>query len=272
MNNTFVTVLALLGVKHTRSFSDQYFNEHPHKYNLYGLSKMLTDYGIPNDAIRIEDKENDLFHIECPFVAQLGSFVVVHKVESDKVHYLWNGKKISISVSAFIKAWSGVILLAETSSDSIEPDYTEHRKKSLVHMAQQSILAIAGILIVGLAYIRNMLYADLGITLLLAVNLFGIFICYLLVLKQLRIQSRYADKICTLFSQSDCNNVLESDAAKLWGIFGWSEIGLGFFAANIVMLLFLPHLIPWIVPEKCREMPSIYLFCCINPGHLNIKL
>ena len=55
--NTFVTLLSLLGVKYTESFSEQYFNEHPHKYNLYGLSKMLTDYGIRNVATRIEDKE-----------------------------------------------------------------------------------------------------------------------------------------------------------------------------------------------------------------------
>jgi uncharacterized membrane protein len=75
-------------------------------------------------------------------------------------------------------------------------------------------------------------YTTLSFSLLLLTNLIGIYICYLLVLKQLRIQSRYADKICTLFSKSDCNNVLESDAAKLWGIFGWSEIGLGYFSPH----------------------------------------
>ena len=61
--NTFVTLLSLLGVKYTESFSEQYFNEHPHKYNLYGLSKMLFDYGIRNAATRIEDKENDVIFV-----------------------------------------------------------------------------------------------------------------------------------------------------------------------------------------------------------------
>ena len=73
---------------------------------------------------------------------------------------------------------------------------------------------------------------------ILLLNLFGVYISYLLVLKQLHIQSQYADKICSLFSKSDCNNVLESDAAKLWGFFGWSEIGLGYFSANILLLTF----------------------------------
>ena len=62
--NTLVAFLDLLGVKQTQSFSEQYFNEHPHKYNLFGLSKMLTDYGVENAAISIEDKENDITEIE----------------------------------------------------------------------------------------------------------------------------------------------------------------------------------------------------------------
>jgi len=30
--------------KHTKDFSNRFFNEHPHKYNLLGLSKMLSDF------------------------------------------------------------------------------------------------------------------------------------------------------------------------------------------------------------------------------------
>jgi len=38
------------------------------KYNLYGLSKMLSDYGVENTAMKIEDKEDVLFNIELPFI------------------------------------------------------------------------------------------------------------------------------------------------------------------------------------------------------------
>jgi len=263
--NTFVTLLDLLGVKHTKSFSDKYFNEHPQKNNLYGLSKMLADYGIRNAATQIEDKGKDLFNIECPFVAHAGGdFSVVFQVDSNKVHFLRYGNKLSVPVDQFIQSWSGIILLAETSPESGEPDYREHRKKDLFILAQQAVIAIAGILILGFAYINNIFfspisptspYSILGITSLLFVNLIGVFICNLLVLKQLRIQSRYVDKICTLFSKSDCNNVLESDAAKLFGVFGWSEIGLGYFTANIMILLFLPHLIPCLAIINILSLP-----------------
>ena len=277
--NCFVTLLELLNVKYTKDFSNRYFNEHPHKHNLYGLSKMLSDYGIRNAATRIEDRENDLFNIECPFVAHSGGeFVVVSRItpalskgeeESGEgtVHFFRNGEKISLPFSQFIQSWSGVILLTETSSDSIEPDYSPHRKKNLMNIAQQFIIVLAVLLILGFAYINNIvlgehtgsplrfIYSLLGITFLLITSFVGVYICYLLVLKQLRINSRYADKICTLFSKSDCNNVLESDATKLWGVFGWSEIGLGYFSANIVILLFLPHLIPYLILFNILALP-----------------
>ena len=239
--NILTNFLGLLKVKHTQDFSNRYFNEHPYKYNLYGLSKILSDYKIENAGTRITDKENDLFRIDCPFIAHTGNdFIIVYKVDAEKVSYLWNNKKITLSVSQFIQAWSGIILLAETTPHSIEPNYKEHRKKELWGITQKLIIFSAGILIFGIAYISRLLFIDAGISLLLLVNLIGVYIGCLLVLKQMHIHSQYVDKICSLFSKSDCNNVLESDASKLWGVFGWSEIGLGYFSANVLLLLFFP--------------------------------
>jgi len=243
-SNVFVSFLELLKIKHTQEFSNRYFNEHPHKYNLFGISKMLSDYGVKNAGTRIADKENDLFNIECPFVAyQGGNFVVVYKIGADKVYCLRNDKEIIIPTSLFIQSWSGIILLAETTPDSGEPAYKEHRKKELFDIAQKVVLVIAGVIIFGIAFINQSLFSNFRILMLLFVNLIGVYVSYLLVLKQMHIHSQYADKICSLFHQSDCNNVLESDAAKLWGVFGWSEIGLGYFTANVLLLLFLPQTI-----------------------------
>ncbi len=82
---------------------------------------------------------------------------------------------------------------------------------------------------------------------LLAINSIGAYIGYLLVLKQLHIQSNYADKLCSLFKYNDCNNILESDAAKFFGVIGWSEVGLGYFISNLIILCFLPSCIPYLL-------------------------
>ncbi|MDR0863759.1 MAG: hypothetical protein LBO74_02350, partial [Candidatus Symbiothrix sp.] len=151
-NNVFTSFLELLKVKHTKEFSTKYFNEHPHKYNLFGLSKMLSDYGIANAGTKIADKQTDLFNIELPFIAHLGSeFVVVYKIDTDKVHYLWNGKNTSIPVDDFFQAWTGIILLAEPTPDSVEPEYKEHWKKELLNSIQNYLLLFSGSLLLVLA-------------------------------------------------------------------------------------------------------------------------
>jgi len=52
-HTVFTSFLEALKVKHTSNFSNGYFNEHPHKYNLFGISKMLSDYGIENAGIDV---------------------------------------------------------------------------------------------------------------------------------------------------------------------------------------------------------------------------
>jgi len=259
-SNVFVSLLELLKVKYTKDFSNQYFNEHPHKYNMFGLSKMLSDYGIENTAFRITDKEKDILEIEIPFIAHFGGdFAVVYQVEANEVSFLWRGNKHVLPVPEFANGWSRVVLLTETSEKSIEPDYREHRKIERLNFLKKALLFSACSLILLLAYINRSLYTNLGISILLLLNLLGIYISWLLLLKQMHIQSQYADKICSLFKQNDCNNVLESKAAKLWGVIGWSEIGLGYFSTNLLMLLFLPTSVTYIALINILTLPySVY--------------
>ena len=257
--NTFVAILDMLGVQYTQSFSDQLFNEHPHKYNLYGLSKMLSDYGVENAATRIEDKENTLTNIQTPFVAQFSNdFVAVQKVDAENISFYWKGDHHVLTVVKFVEAWTGIVLLAETSETSIEPDYKKHRDTELIDALKRGLLIIALGLLSALVYIYNIYYTNLGISLLLLVNLAGMYIGYLLLQKQLHIESRYADKICSLFKQNDCNNVLESKAAKLFGVIGLSEIGFGYFSANMLLLLLSPAFITAIALINIFTLPFTF--------------
>ncbi len=56
--NTLTSILSLLNVRYTSKYANRYFNEHPYKYSLFGLSKMLTHYGVHNVGIKVSDKEN----------------------------------------------------------------------------------------------------------------------------------------------------------------------------------------------------------------------
>jgi len=257
--NIFIELLELLNVKHTKEFSNQYFNEHPHKYNLFGLSKMLSEYGVESVATRISDKERDIFEIQTPFIAQFGGdFAVVKKATPDQISFLWRSNNHVLPVTKFVEAWSGVILLAESSSTSIEPEYKKHRSAELMSFLKKALLFTTCGFILLTTYLNRSLYTNAGITLLLLFNLIGVFIGWLLLLKHLHIQSQYTDKICSLFKQSNCNSALESNAAKLFGIIDLSEVGLGYFLTNTVLLLFAPVLIIYIAIVNIFTLPFTF--------------
>ena len=116
MKNTFVAFLELLNVKLTKSFSDQYFNKHPHKNNLFRLSNMLSYYDVENAGGHIKDKEQNLSEINTPFIDHFkGDFVVVFKIEADNISFIWKVNKHVLTVDKFIKFWTGIVVLADSS-------------------------------------------------------------------------------------------------------------------------------------------------------------
>lgn len=239
----FTKFIYLLGVKHTYTFTHKYYMEHPHKYNMYGLSSMLSNYSIENAGLHLSDIDC-MCTLDVPFIAHTGDdFAIVEKCGDKEVRFIKGGKEIIAPFEEFKKICTGNVLLAETDSSSIEPHYKEHIfKERLLLFEKISILIAFSFLFITSFFTGKII--DVNEILLLVINLTGVYIGYLLVLKQLHVQSYYADKLCSLFKQSDCNNILESDAAKLFGIFGWCELGLGYFISNVFVICFVPRLMP----------------------------
>ena len=257
--NVFTSFLNLLGVKHTESFSNKHFREHPHKYNLFGLSKMLSDYGVANKSFKTENKEEAIKALDAPFIAHTGGdFVAVYQITADKVHYLWQGKSVTTTLDEFVQTWTGAILLAEAGGNSIEPNYKENRKKEWLQILKKLGIISAIGLLAGLFFVHNRVYENIDRLLTLLITLSGLYVTYLLMQKQLYIHSEYSDKICSLFKQSDCNNVLESKAAKLGGVISWSEIGFGYFISNAIVILLLPNLFVYLVIINIFTLPYAF--------------
>ena len=81
----FTDFLADLDVPHTRQYSDECFADMTFR-SLFGFSKLLESYGIPNEALDLPDKANDIHKLPVPFLARVGdSFVIVREVASNFV-------------------------------------------------------------------------------------------------------------------------------------------------------------------------------------------
>ncbi|MDH6359001.1 vitamin K epoxide reductase family protein [Parabacteroides sp. PF5-9] len=255
--NIFSLYLELLEVKHTKAYSNKYYEEHPHNANLYGLSQMLTDYGVENLGLRLENTITNLQDIEPPYIVQVkGGFGIVSNVTPDKVEYYGDGKKMAVPHTDFLRMWSGVVLVGETDEKSIEPNYPSNHRKELITSIEKITLFIAAILLLGGIGYTTGFYHQGGLLAALLINGLGVYISYLLVLKQMKIHSRYGDKLCSLFlHEGDCNDVLESDGAKLFGTFSWSEIGLGYFVTNLILITCFPGLYPYLTLVNVCFLP-----------------
>lgn len=253
--NPLISILSLLDVRYTSEYANKYFNEHPYKNNLLGLSKMLTSYGVNNRGIKLANKE-DILLLEPPFVAHIGnSFVAVENVSDNYVTYHWYNKKLKVSLSDFLSMWTRIVLVVETNINSIEPEYRQHKMEEWNNHISKYLLLSFGIILLGMGFCQSCIYQNLGLVLLFIINLLGTYVGYLLVQKQINIHSHVSDKICSLFAQADCNDVLNSSAAKLMGIIGWSEIGLSYFWSNICILLFVPNLLVYSVFINILVLP-----------------
>lgn len=238
----FTSFLRLLNVKHNKSYSNAYYNKHPYNGSLYGLSSMLQDYGVENMGLRLNDKE-EIVALEAPFIAQIATdFVIVSRIASNAVDYIWRGEKIHATLAAFLETWTGVVLVAETDENSMEPDFKKLHKEEMFDRIRHYALGMVILTVSLLSFIWNGENLNWGVSLLLFANLCGVYLSLLLVLKQIDIHSEYADKLCSLFNKNGCSNILETAAAKFMGVISWSEVGLSYFVANTFIILFLPQL------------------------------
>lgn len=262
--------LDLLRIKYTRTYSNKLYNEHPYKFSLYGLSKMLDVYNIQNIAIKIENKEKGLKELLVPFIAHVGNeFVLVYKKNAKRIYYLWQGKSINVEIEHFNEIWSGIVLVAEANEASVEPDYSKHKTEELGKTIRNLLLIILSVTLFYYCVIKVYAPFKLEIFIIFFFNLIGLYVCTLLLMKQMHIQNNSADKICSLFKKSDCNNILESREAKLGGILSWSELGFGYFVSNLITLLVFPYLINYLAIIGC--LPIFFSFWSIWYQKIKVK-
>jgi len=238
MKTVLESFLDTLDISYTKHFVRTLYQEHPHKNNMYGLKRMLDVYGVKTVGVYVNNKDLPKLNYPC-ILHTHGDFVIGLDCDSSTVRFLQHGKEIALTHDAFRQTWTGNALVVQETTDAIEPDYKEHRHDELVSKVKTYcipvMLAIAAV--IGLA--SNL--GNIGVSQLIRILLScaGIIVCSLLMERQLYGESRYGDRVCSLFHHADCSSVLDGPRAKVFGI-SWSEVGLGYFAANILLLSLLP--------------------------------
>lgn len=242
MKNIIEILLEQLDVKHTHSYITKLYNEHPHKYNMFGLFDILHSYDVNAVGVNIENKDYEKLSFPCVLHIN-GGFVVATKIFDEEITYYWNGRKFSLSIEKFNTMWTGNAIVIDGDSDASEPNYRIHLRNQWLESMKKILLATTLFVSILIGLLSN--YTDYGFFVLLymALDVLGLVPCSLLMEKQLHSESKLGNRVCSLFHQKDCNKVLFSEKAKILG-FSWSEIGFSFFIAHLFSLIFYPSIVP----------------------------
>lgn len=239
MKTLFERFLLQAGILHTRRYARKVFLTCPLRNTLWGMSRLLRLYGVRPLAMRIANKKR-LGELPVPFIAELaGEAVIVERVADGQVAYSRHSGEDTVAADVFAEQWTGVVLLAETGTKTGEPDYEKHRSEERRLRLENFAAILCGMFVVVVCLSCAHSYS---IVALLSVLLNGIAlsVCYLLMQKVLHKENKITDRICGFLRQGSCDDVLNTKAAKLGGVYSWSECGFSFFSCNILLVLLFP--------------------------------
>lgn len=237
--------LQALGVPHTDEYSEERMKNVPFK-TLFGLSKLLAEYGVHSEAYMLEDK-SEIVKITPPFLANTAvGEVIVTGLTPTEISYLTQGVPETVTLDRFNEVWDGNVLLSFPEPDAAEPEYGLHSRVDFFMKAKKWILAFCAMALFIYLFIVNGIYMHVSTILISAIDLGGLYFTYLLVQKSLNIHNPAADRVCGVLQAGGCDSILETKASKFFGIFGWSEVGFAYFSVSLGALLLLPQLLPWL--------------------------
>lgn len=258
MNNRtlFSDYLDILGIPHTEEYSSERFIAYPPKLALIGIEDLLREYHV--DVVRMKPNDSkNLSECKVPFVAQLvdGHYVIVTSIADDVVTYHSRSLKvIKEPVDAFMEKWNGAFVFGTKTGESGETQLMQHRLKKIAKYFERWFVILSVVFMVVYGFVNNRLYDSWATVILPVLYGLGIYVCYLLVLKQSHVQSDAADSVCGIIQKNGCGTVLDTDASRLFGLFPWCEIGLSYFTVSEIAILLYP---------QCVNYLAIISVCCL---------
>ncbi|MBD5369827.1 MAG: hypothetical protein HDR80_01600 [Bacteroides sp.] len=241
----FSDLLACMGVRHTVHYSNRRFRTMPFQ-TMFGLKKLLEEYGIGLVGLQLPDGTHP-DGIPTPFIAQtVKGLVIVRGVKDGKVDYLSQSVAETADAERFTSAMTGRVFIPVAGEGAGEPGYGEHRFTDMANYAKKWILGILAVALAGFLFVANGLYSHVSTVLLTLIDIAGLYITWLLVQKSAHIKNRHADAVCSVVEAGGCDDILNTDASKFFGIFGWSEVGFAYFSVSLLCLLVFPQYIGYL--------------------------
>lgn len=228
----------------TRNTVKEALKSHPDYPTLKSICDVLNEWNVEHYPLKYEPEE--LTEISSPYLVHFknggGRIAFVSENKNKKITYYESFKyKNTLDVKDFIDRCSGAIILMNPDPNSGQKKYREKWQNEILNRSVFPLIGVVIILFVTQTIIRYFLSGIVTFDnldgLLFLTKTSGLILSVFLVLHEYEIRLSLTDKLCHLNKATNCNVVLHDKASKIFGWFGWADIGCIYFAGGIIILL-----------------------------------
>ena len=262
---------------------------HPDRDSMYAMADALNKLNIENTAMRVN--MDGLRNNEFPVIVYttkggVQKFIAVENIIEDQVHYYdaESGHAVE-SINEFADKWTGIALYA--AQDEIQAELERKNTAQEKRLLQWRTLfaVMAGVTSVA-TWAFSVAWSS-TVVCLLALCVSGLALSILLTMHEFGESNRLLHKVCHLNRLTNCNAVLQSSAAKLFGWLSMADIGLCYFAGSMLTLILSGvsqnpgGAVPWLLALALCAFPytifslwyqtfKVKLFCPLCLGVISV--
>jgi len=227
---------------------DFQLTSHPSYPSLRSITSALSHFGVDNLALNVPRELEILEQLPQTFLAQIvkgtrKEFVVVSETEKNYELTYPDVNKETLGKNAFLERFTGVVLAVEKTDQTVETNLSKR-------ILEWTVLGLASAAFIGLLVINQISILD-GLFLLLA--LLGVGLSYSIKQEEIGEDTAIGKAFCSNDKEtSDCNSIISSDGAKLFGFLKLSDISMLYFIglSAVTSLLLLSSnaiILPWVI-------------------------
>ena len=224
MEATIIELLKKLKIPVSSSYCERIIASHTDYPSVLSVADAFERLGIEYAIGKIE--KEDLKEIDFPYILSIDNreqeLILIEK-EKDLVK---NTKKLEL--------WNGIIITAEKPKQILDEDHNEQYKKEKVfNWGLRSLLVIISLMVIWPIANTTNRWTDY---LFLTTSILGVVVGYFLIAKEFGVQNKLVDNFCKTGKNTDCDQILQSQASSIFGIIRFSDIVVSYFTFQLIFL------------------------------------
>ena len=235
MENNLVYLVKQLLKKNEINFDKEELSfqiqSHPSYPSLHAITGVLTHFNVDNIALQVPVNEETLAELPKHFIAQIKiengeDFVTVSNDGLDYDILFGDKKKARYSIHEFLDKFTGILV-------AVEKDETQETTQKRPNYLRKGLIVIAILTLLVFWVVSN---RDLSISIFLVTALIGVYVSYAIYKQEQGEKTSLGEAFCSgETKKSDCDSVISSNGATLFGILKLSDLSLLYFVGLAVL-------------------------------------